>query len=229
MNPAPRLPQRLPVEALPRDAGGGPGLTPLTRRPYGIAPPVGMGGRKYRFLTFGIPYVIFNGLGAASIFLAIGLLADTSPQDAVRNPASLSSLLADDVGVLLAIGLLLGAYVGTAGVLCFMGKVVGWWMGIVHIGLGVAMQVFGIVENSPRGERIGLNFMSLVFSGLLVFLAVLDYRKYRASKMSVQRGAKHRHPHRRLPGNPAARAPTEPQQTETAARLPTQRKTPGQL
>jgi hypothetical protein len=68
-----------------------------------------------------------------------------------------------------------------AAVLCFLGKVAGWWMGFVSVVLGLTINLYGLVlAASSSKDGPGFKLLQLVFLILLAFLAIVDYRIYRA-------------------------------------------------
>jgi len=169
-----------------RPAGAPVGRPPAGARPYGQAPvgPV-RGGPRHKFLMFGLPYLILNGL---LLLLVCGVLLFLFVMvgGAAKGAGSgVGNAIAGVAVLVLVVCLMVLGYVVVSGILCILGKVAGWWMGMIYSGLNAALQLVSVIlaVSGPKSESgVIWIVLGLVMHVGLMVLGIFDYKAYKAKR-----------------------------------------------
>lgn len=162
-------------------------MPPAGARPYGQAPkgpPRGV--TNHRFLMFGLPFLILNGLLlllVCGVLLFVFVLAGAATRG--TGGSGLGNAIAGGAAIVLVVCLMFLGYVIASGILCILGKVAGWWMGMIYSGLNAALQLISllITVSGPQGNSgvIWIVLGLLMHLGLIV-AGILDFKAYKAKR-----------------------------------------------
>ncbi|MBK9976130.1 MAG: hypothetical protein IPP14_15265 [Planctomycetes bacterium] len=137
---------------------------------------------------FGLPYLILNGL---LLLLVCGVLLFLFVMvgGAAKGAGSgVGNAIAGVAVLVLVVCLMVLGYVVVSGILCILGKVAGWWMGMIYSGLNAALQLVSMIlaVMSPEGAQ-GSRGLIWILLGLLmhvglIVVGIIDYKGYRAKR-----------------------------------------------